>query len=635
MGDPIQFFYRYNGGMNSKSDFLVHHDGSEKYLIRCGESTKIGEKVVVRLKTSTALNVEHAFLRTCPDGEERLTEMGIISELPNLNLWVAEIVLDMPVVNYRFLLFLDEGVYWYNGSGLVDHLPTDHEDFRILTGYTPVDWVRGSVFYQIFPDRFFDGNSENNVRDGEYSYRGEPARAARWGAVSQAQGRAKSVEFYGGDLQGIESKLDYLQDLGINALYLTPIFPSLSNHRYDVIDYFDIDCHLGGKDALASLRRKMDEAGMHLMLDIVPNHCGVAHPWFQDALSNHNADTAEYFTFTRHPDEYASWLGVKSLPKLNYKSNKLKEVMFRGSDSVFRYWLKEPFAIDGWRIDVANMLARQGADQLGMEIGRGIREAVKGENPHAYILGENFFDGTWQLQGEFLDANMNYSGFMRPVWSWLTAYRVWNRDKNEIVATKTPISTLSMVNTWRTFLASIPWDIALQQFNLLDSHDTERIKTIVGEDTLLHRLAAAMMFCFPGVPCIYYGDEIGLSSATGDNRACMNWNEADWDQDLRMFYQKLIRIRKEYPALIRGGFEVLTIEDDIIAFLRETATQQIVFIGNRGSDLDHFDLNVTQAGLPEGSVWLDILSGDQWTVRNGYIHFEPLQKGALILSRFG
>lgn len=621
--------------MNSKYNFLIHHDGSEKYLNCCGERVKIGEKVIVRLRISTALKVEHAFVRTCPDGEERLTEMAIVSGDTNFNWWGAEIVLDMPVVNYRFLIFLDEGVYWFNGLGIIDHLPTDHEDFRIITGYVPVDWVRGSVFYQIFPDRFFDGNSENNVRDGEYIYRGEPARAALWGEVSKAQGRAKSVEFYGGDLQGIEAKLDYLEDLGVNALYLTPIFPSLSNHHYDVIDYFDVDPHLGGKDALVSLRRRMNEAGMHLMLDIVPNHCGMAHPWFQAALSDRDADTAEYFTFNHHPDDYASWLGVRSLPKLNYKSNKLQEVMFRGTDSVFRYWLKEPYAINGWRIDVANMLARQGADQLGLEIGRGIREAVKADNPQAYLLGENFFDGTWQLQGEFLDANMNYSGFMRPLWSWLTFYRVWNQGKNEMVATKTPISTLSMVNTWRAFLAAIPWEIALQQLNLLDSHDTERIKTIVGEDPMLHRLAVAMMFCFPGVPCVYYGDEIGMSSAAGDNRACMNWNVMEWDQNLRAFYQKLIQIRKEYPALIRGSFEILAIEDNVVVFLRETAAQQVVFIGNRGSDLDQFDLNLIQAGLPQNRVWLDLLSGDQWTVRNGYIHFEPLRKGALILSRCG
>ncbi len=620
---------------NPINNFDIHHDGSGKYLIRCGEHARIGAKAIIRLKTFADLKVEHLFLRTCPDGEERLTEMTLVSELPNWNWWETEIVLDMPIVNYRFLLFLEDGAYWYNGIGLMDHLPTDHEDFRVLTGYKPVDWVRDCVFYQIFPDRFFDGNIENNVRDGEYTYRGEPARAAEWGEVSKAQGRAKSVEFYGGDLQGIESKLDYLQNLGINALYLTPIFPSLSNHRYDVIDYFDVDPHLGGKDALVSLRRKMDEAGMRLMLDIVPNHCGVAHPWFQEALLDGNADTAEFFTFNHHPDDYASWLGVKSLPKLNYKSEKLQELMFKGCDSVFRYWLKKPYAIDGWRIDVANMLARQGADQLGMEIGRGIRDAVKTENPHAYLLGENFFDGTWQLQGEFLDANMNYSGFMRPVWAWLTAYHVRNTGKSETVATKTPISTRSMVSTWRSFMGAIPWEIALQQFNLLGSHDTERIKTTVNEDPTLHRLAAAMMFCFPGVPCIYYGDEIGMSSATGDNRACMVWDEAKWDHELRIYYQKLISIHRESSALIHGGFEVLAVEDDIVAFLRESTDQQMIFIGNRGTGVDSYRLNAARAGIPGGSIWTDLLSGEQWKVKDGYIHFEPLQKGALILSRHG
>jgi len=153
-------------------------------------------------------------------------------------------------------------------------------------------------------------------------------------------------------------------------------------------------------------------------------HCGVMHPWFQSALADPGAPSAEYFTFHRHPDEYESWLGVRSLPKLNYRSQSLREAIYASPDSVFRRWLKQPYAIDGWRVDVANMLARHGRDQLETEVWMGIRQAVKAENPQAYLLGENFFDGTSQLQGDRLDATMNYAGFTNPVLYWLDRFQV-------------------------------------------------------------------------------------------------------------------------------------------------------------------------------------------------------------------
>ena len=156
-----------------------------------------------------------------------------------------------------------------------------------------------------------------------------------------------------------------------------------------------------------------------MILDIVPNHCGVEHPWFQAAQADAQAASAEYFTFHRHPEEYETWLGVRSLPKLNYRSTALRDQIYSGSNSVFRRWLRAPYAIDGWRVDVANMLARHGKDQLEAEVWAGIRRAVKAENPESYLLGENFFDGSRQLQGDQLDATMNYAGFMKIVREFL------------------------------------------------------------------------------------------------------------------------------------------------------------------------------------------------------------------------
>ncbi|HZY41027.1 MAG TPA: alpha-amylase family glycosyl hydrolase, partial [Anaerolineae bacterium] len=395
----------------------IHHDGSGRYV--SPQAIQLNDEVTIRLRAHPYAPIQRVLLRTCPDGEQHFVEMRPRDVHATLRWWEAKLKVSMPTIGYRFLIFTTDGVWWYTGAGLMRHVPTDADDFKLLADTVTPDWVRSAVFYQIFPDRFADGDPASNVRDDEFVYIGQPSRARTWGEPPSTVPRADMVEFFGGDLSGVEQHLDDLRELGVNAIYLNPIFTSHSNHRYDVADYENVDPHVGGNAALVSLRRATRERDMRLMLDIVPNHCGVLHPWFQDALKDPAAPTAEFFTFQRHPHDYTTWLGVKSLPKLNYQSDKLRETMYAGRDAIFRKWLREPYAIDGWRIDVANMLARQGGNQLGTDIGRGIRQAVKAENAGAYLLGENWFDGTSQLQGDCWDAVMNYAGFTHPVWYWL------------------------------------------------------------------------------------------------------------------------------------------------------------------------------------------------------------------------
>lgn len=618
--------------MNYTQPKSIHHDGSRRYVNINENEITPGHEIEIRIRSSVKDNVQKVYLRTCPDGEEHFTHMHSEVDTNGITWWKATIIPIMPIVNYRFLIFDEERAYWYNGLGIVEGIPTDIDDFRILTNYKPVAWIYDRVFYQIFPDRFFDGDPINNVQGGEYNYRGEYPRALKWGEPSISEGRSRSFEFYGGDLVGIKDKLEYLCELGVNGLYLTPIFTSFSNHRYDVVDYYSVDEHLGGDRALIELRKETKDLNVKLMLDIVPNHCGVANPWFVEAQKSLDAQSADFFTFHEHPDAYECWLGVKSLPKLNYKSRALREVMYAGKNSIFRYWLREPFLIDGWRIDVANMLARQGADQLGVEIGQGIRKAVKEVNPEAYILGENFFDGSWQLQGDFLDANMNYAGFMRPLWHWLQGYEIYDRERRESVMAAGRLSTAALVETWLSFMAVIPWSIALQQFNLLDSHDTERIKSVVNGDQNLHRMAIALQFVFPGVPCIYYGDEIGLWGEAGNNRECMDWEESRWDLDLLEYYKKLIALRKTSPALQVGGFQILMVERDAFAFARDAGGEKIIIICNRGEEIDVQKIDLGQAGLPGYSVWVDLFSGQEITAFNGELIVEHFQRGVILLQ---
>jgi alpha-glucosidase len=298
--------------------------------------------------------------------------------------------------------------------------------------------------------------------------------------------------------------------LGVNALYLTPIFTSPSNHKYDTVDYKHVDPHFGGDEALIALRNALDERDMRLMLDLVPNHCSAEHPWFLAAQADPAAPSAEFFTFYDRPDEYETWQGVRSLPKLNYRSLRLREEMYAGEDSVARHWLKPPFRIDGWRVDVANMLARQGENQLEHKVGCGLRRAIKSIAPQAYLIGENFFDGSSQLQGDELDATMNYRGFSIPLQQWLVGFDAslaWRPGMQD----PDLLPTEALVEQWRAFMAAIPWQIATQQFNLLGSHDTRRISTVLGKDETLARIAAALLFTFPSTPSVYYGDEIGMA----------------------------------------------------------------------------------------------------------------------------
>jgi alpha-glucosidase len=596
----------------------IYHDGSGRYVkIENGGEPRLGETALIRLRAGLNAPVERAFIRTSPDGEQQFTEMSRVTA-PACYWWEASLKLQMPVVHYRFLLLTSGGPWWLNGRGLGRSLPTDSQDFRILADYSPPGWVRDSVFYQIFPDRFCDGDPHNNVKDGEFTYWGLPSRSRKWGEPL-SNGHAAMVEFFGGDLPGIESRLDYLQELGVNALYLNPIFPAFSNHRYDVIDYDNVDPHLGGNEALVSLRRAASQREMRIILDIVPNHCGFFHPWFQQALNDPASPTSEFFTFHQRPDHYESWLGVKSLPKFNYRSQELREVMYAGQDAVIRRWLRPPFSADGWRLDVANMLARQGADQMGREVGQGIRRAVKDENPQAYLLGENFFDSSDQLQGDCWDAVMNYMGFAKPLWYWLTSFQLHQHAEPKLIDTSQPLPTHALIDSWQAYLAAIPWTIARQQYNLLGSHDTGRILSGLGGRNDLNRLAIGILMTYPGVPGVYYGDEIGMGSGNyRHSRDCMPWNRSEWDEDLLAYYQMLVRLRRRSPALIDGGLQFLRSDENSFAYLRDAEDELILVSANRGpGSIPSTGLILANAGVPDGVEFTEITGGLSTVVETG------------------
>jgi alpha-glucosidase len=595
----------------------VHHDGSPRYVM--GTHLRLGEPVTLRLRAALDAPIERAFLRTTPYGEQKYTAMHPAGEDAACRWWEVSLPLSMPRLNYRFWLMTPQGGWWLNAAGLLQHTPTDAQDFVLLADYQAPGWVQQTVFYEIFPDRFADGDPSNNVRTDEYRAYGRPSLARPWGERPRSHSDSGGIEFFGGDLQGILQKLDYLQELGVTALYLTPIFTAPSNHKYDVADYMQVDPHFGGNAALVALRAALTARSMRLMLDIVPNHCGATNGWFLKAQADPSSDEAEFFTFgADRQQDYVSWLGVKSLPKLNYRSQKLRERMYAGKDAVLRHWLRPPYAIDGWRMDVANMLGRQGESQLGHKVVRGMRRAVKAERPDAYLLGENFFDGTPSLQGDELDATMNYRGFSLPLLHWL-ANRDPARMYNHDWADPHPLPTEALAAQWTAFRAAIPWQIATQQFHLLGSHDTARAFTVLGEDEARLRVAATLLFTYPGVPCVYYGDEIGLpGGGDPDNRRCMPWSEREWNLGLRAWYQQIIRLRRSSPALCWGGFQMLYAAGNTLAFLRDMPEERIIVVARRASD-GLTALPVRQAGFADGVMLRNLDSGADATISGGML----------------
>jgi alpha-glucosidase len=623
-----------NAAADRRSLGSIHHDGSRRYVVPLEEADvdrlRIGDRVRLLVRAGLEAPVDRIVLRTTPDGEQVFEELREVEAGRAARWWELTLRIAMPMTGYRFLVITPDGHHWLNAAGLHVATPTDREDFQLLAGSGPPGALTRRVFYQIFPDRFANGDPSNDVRTGAWTYRGQTARARTWGEAP-SDGPPAMVEFYGGDLPGIEAHLYHLTDLGVTAIYLTPIFDSRSNHGYDIVDYGRVADYYGGNEALVSLRRATLERDILLILDIAPNHTGVEHPWFRAAQADPSAPTAEYYVFGKHPDDYESWLGVGSLPKLDYRSQALREAMYEGRDSVLRHWLRPPFSIDGWRIDVANMLGRLGPDQLGPEVARGMRAAIKAENPDAYLLGEHSFDAIDQLAGDQWDAVMNYWGFTNPVVEWLAGVSIQSHTSGLILRTGRA-STEAMVQTLTAFRSAISWSVARHQFNLLDSHDTARIASRVDGDRGRLRAALGFLLTYVGLPSILYGDEVGLDGAD-DLRArrTMPWDRSDWDLDHLAVVRTLIRFRVGSSALTEGGFQVLEIGEDHLAYLRDADDEWVIVVIVRGpTERRAGPLAVWQGAIPDGTEFTDLIGGTSHTVTGGMLPLAATPPGLAV-----
>ncbi|MFA9468379.1 MULTISPECIES: glycoside hydrolase family 13 protein [unclassified Streptococcus] len=422
-----------------------------------------------------------------------------------------------------------------------------------------VDWADSAVFYQIFVDRFYRGDAE---KDDTY--------------INMAwTDRPLPKSFTGGDLEGIRQKLHYLKDLGITTIYLTPIFSSISNHKYDIRDYYDVDKQFGSKLSLKQLIDDSHDLGMKIILDAVYNHSSDLLPEFQDVMNKGKA--SPYFdwfmidgeTVDQKAINYETFAACSYMPKFNTSNLDVQDYLL----DVTLYWTRE-FQLDGWRLDVS--------DEVSHDFWRRFRKAVKAVNPNIIIIGENWHDAYPYLQGDQYDGIMNYA---------------FTKACIDYFATDT-LSSQEMAERLNHILMRNTDQVNRMNLNLLDSHDTHRFFTQIGgsRDKLL--AAVALLFTYVGIPCLYYGTEIAMEGGYDpDCRRCFNWDKVTQDNDLLTLFKKIIRL-KELPVLQKGDITI-TAQGDVLSIRRHTPSQVIELLINKGQERE---ISVGQLVIANGLI---------------------------------
>jgi alpha-glucosidase len=543
-----------------------HHDGSDLHVVE--RPADLGDSAVVRLRLPKQQSAERVVLRYERDGEPRSVEAIVDEETETDVWWRAEFAAANPVTHYRFLLTGGNAGYrWVNALGSTAHEVADADDFGITIGSPGPDWHLGSVAYQIFPDRF--ASSGLPVEAPDWAIRRD------WDDLPTGRGRATPRELFGGDLPGIEQHLDHIESVGANLIYLTPFFPAGSTHRYDATTFAHVDPLLGGDDALRSLAAAVHARGMRLIGDITPNHTGDKHEWFQAALRGDEPERSFYYFDESIPGGYESWLGHRSLPKLDWRSDELR-TRFAG---ILQRYLD--LGLDGWRVDVANMTGRYRDVDLNHDVAKWMRSHV---DP-SLLIAEHGHDFRADLGVRGWHGVMNYSGFLRPLWTWLLRDDPHPEQQEQFwgIPAGVPRSDgEAAFASLRQFRAGVPWETMLHSWNLLDSHDTARFRTIAG-DAERHLVGVGLQMTLPGVPMLFAGDELGLEGAWGeDARRTMPWSRPEtWDRAFLGEVRALAALRRSSEALARGGLRYVHVSADAIAFLRETRDERLLVLAAR------------------------------------------------------
>lgn len=614
--------------------------------------------------------------RTGRDDAEKVTavvdgacyDMYVKERNSQFDYYAVTLSLESHQISYHFQIEKRGELICYNRQGVVDEI-NPYFDFCIIPGFHTPAWAKGAVMYQIFVDRFYNGDSSNDVVDREYSYIGEPVtRVKDWNKMPASMGVR---EFYGGDLKGIWEKLDYLQDLGVEVLYLNPIFVSPSNHKYDTQDYDYVDPHYGvitkdGGEVLpegdldnshaeryiqrvvnkenleasnaffASFVEEVHKRGMKVILDGVFNHCGSFNKWLdrekiydRDASYEKGAflteDSPYHDFFHFYPDgswpdntHYDSWWGNDTLPKLNYEeSEKPASYVMR----IAKKWVSEPYNVDGWRLDVAADLGH--SEDYNHGFWRKFRESVKKANPEAIILAEHYGDPSPWLDGSQWDTVMNYDAFMEPVSWFLTGM-----EKHSDMAAPDMIGDSSaFFGAMTDYGARFTMPSAQVAMNELSNHDHSRFLTRtnkkvgrtafagpraadMGVNTAVMRQAVVMQMTWVGAPTLYYGDEAGVCGWTDpDNRRSYPWGRED--NELIRFHKEMIRIHRDYQVFKTGSMLYLHSENGLIVYGRFQGEEKAVIVVQTGGTQREIQVDVWRLGLKDGEKIASMMATDQ------------------------
>ena len=515
-------------------------------------------------------------------------------------------------------IFGPEAAEACSGSGTFPHA------FMINTEFDTPDWSKGALMYQIFVDRFCNGSESDDAKDEEYIYLGVPVKHKSWDELPESFDVAN---FYGGDLKGVQSKLDYLQKLGVEVIYFNPIFTSPSNHKYDTEDYRTVDPHFGGNSVFIELVREMHSRGMRVILDGVFNHCSERNRWMQNP---------EYFNYNRN-GEYESWWNNITLPKLNYENSQQleDEVM-----EIAGMWVAEPYCIDGWRLDVAADLGH--SREYNHKFWRRFRREVKAINPDAVIIAEHYGDASEWLKGDEWDTVMNYDGFMEPVSAFLTGMEK-HSDRFEENAVGDGERFRNTVCSMKSLMSM---QSVLSAMNELDNHDHSRFLTrtnrVAGRLNMLGSAAAedGTNICFlrqaqilqmtmQGAPTIYYGDEAGLRGFTDpDSRRPYPWGRED--KECLEFCEGISGIHNSSRALRRGSMTWLMACRNIVAYARTLRDEKYIVIIHTGDNEYDIEVPVWKAGITDSEVLLGMAYTDCWNY--GFTGGEvPVEEGKAVI----
>ncbi|AND67510.1 neopullulanase [Dyella thiooxydans] len=535
---------------------------------------------------------------------------------------------------YRFQVTDGTATAWYNAAGITSSEPSSG-DFFIVPGFTTPSWMKNGVMYQIFPDRFYNGNTGNDVSNGQYTYSGCATEKHAWGSSVYANvSGCNTAVFFGGDLAGVDQKLGYIKNtLGANIIYLNPIFLSPSNHKYDTEDYMTVDPAFGSNSTLQTLSADIHSTSNgpkgYLILDGVFNHTGDTHKWFDryngwtsitGAYESQSSPYYGYYTFQSWPNTYSAFFGFSSMPKLDYgaSGSAVRNAIYGSSTSVVKTYLKPPYSIDGWRLDAAQYLdagGGNGSDAVNHQIMAELRSAVKSVNANADILGEFWGNaGPWTDNGTEWDGAMNYDGFTQPVSEWITGQDYSGNSASIPV---------SQFDSWlHGTRANYPTNVQQVMSNFLSSHDITRFGNRAGGDIWKTYLALFFQMTYVGTPTIYYGDEYGMQGgADPDNRRTFDWTVGTSTNSAVALAHKLIAIRNAYPALRTGSFMTLLTDDThkLYAYGRFDASNRIAVALNNDSTSHSITVPVWQLSMANGSTVTELISGTQYTVQNGAV----------------